>query len=336
MAKKSSTGDKLFGILEDWRKKNLDPDPFDDPKYNANFRHWLQMPVWTAHEAITLSLGKDPRKIQRDNAIQSHHYGEPEVTFRTQYADRFEILDRSLSELGVGSANPLYRYLAKVEPDTFVCWAKGKGWELPKELEALANATDLLSAEASNPEEFKNVEGLNWEDVTLTLLRGDDIQASAGNLTQRVPLSALNLISRKGTKKTNERFMLLIAWAQGGQVSAKTTKGIRDHVYKLRKSLKTYFGITTNPVHAVGGTYTPRFHLIDKRDAADKRAKERAERKTVSFDETNLAHQGSLETGPASVSGETICSESDEYPFEQTGKLENDLAAEFLSKKRRD
>ncbi len=31
MAKKSSTGDELFSKLEDWRKKNLDPDPFDDP-----------------------------------------------------------------------------------------------------------------------------------------------------------------------------------------------------------------------------------------------------------------------------------------------------------------
>ena len=66
MAKKQLLKDDLKSSdlgkrLRDWEKKHPHPDPFDDPKYNANFRHWLQMPVWTAHEAITLSLGKDPR-----------------------------------------------------------------------------------------------------------------------------------------------------------------------------------------------------------------------------------------------------------------------------------
>ena len=148
-------------------------------------------------------------------------------------------------------------------------------------------------------------------------------------------MSELNLISRRGTKKTNERFALLTTWAQSGQVSAQKIKGIKHHAYKLRRSLKTYFGITTDPLPTVRGIYTPRFRLLDKRDAGDKRAKESAERKTVSFDESNLAHQGSLTTGPASTSGETTRSKADEYPIDESD-LANDPAAEFLSNKRRD
>ena len=325
MAKKSSKGEELFAILKDWRKKNLDPDPFDDPKYNANFRHWLQMPVWTAHEAITLSLGKDPRKIQRDNAIQSHHYGEPEVTFRTQYADRFEILDRSLSELGVGSANPLYRYLAKVEPDTFVCWAKGKDWELPKELEELAIATDLLSAESSNPEEFKNVEGLNWGDITLTLLSGDHIEISARDLTRKVPLGDLGLINRT-TNKPNRLFTLLTAFAKNRRGILEITSKLKDQAYDLRKALKAFFPITTNPIPAEGRYWVPRFNLVDKRDAPDKRAKEKAFRRTVSYDDTDLAHQRS--STQDSGSGPDPGYDLDEYPHDD----ETDRTAEWLKK----
>jgi hypothetical protein len=283
---------------------------------DANWAYAFGLTYWTIDEFVALSLGKNPEKVTWELV-------KPFVQVEEQareYARRLEMTTRAVK----------MRVLIDQTPPSFIQWALQNHIDLPDEL------LKRLENKSGNPKCFRKIKNLNWEEVTLTLLRGDDIKASARNLNQRVPLSALNLISRRGTKKTNERFMLLIAWAQGGQVSAKTTKGIRDHVYKLRKSLKAYFGITTNPVHAVGDTYTPRFHLIDKRDAADKRAKERAERKTVSFDGTNLAHQGSLATGPASVLGETVDSDPDEYPFDEPGNMENDPAAEFLSKKRRD
>ena len=338
MAKKQPLKDDLkssdlYKKLHGWRREGA--VSFDTGLREADFEYWLEFRTWTVHQAIGLSLGKDPRAVSFETASKGRRAGDHESIFLNDYKPRLEVILNWIgsSELP-SSGGVLYPHLSQIDPKEFVNWATSRGWGLPKELEGLANATDLLSDEASNPEEFKNIEGLTWADITLTLLRGDDLEASAAGLTRRVSLSELNLISRRGTKKTNERFVLLNAWAQGGQVSAQTAKSIKHHAYKLRRSLKTYFGITTNPLPLVRGIYTPQFHLLDRRDAGDKRAKESAERKTVSFDEANLAHQGSLTTGPASTSGEATRTKADEYPIDESD-LANDPAAEFLSTKRR-
>ena len=149
MAKKSSTGDKLFGILEDWRKKNLDTDPFDDPQYNANFWHWLQIPDWTAHEFVTLSLGKDPNKIRHDSVTEQHCHSGPEVTFSAQYAERFQILARSFNLPSSKS------YETKKSKETWVMWATAKSW-LPEELNDLAEqASDEKPAPELDPRREK-------------------------------------------------------------------------------------------------------------------------------------------------------------------------------------
>ena len=149
MAKKSSTGEELSAKLEDWRKKNLDPDPFDDPKYNANFRHWLQMPDWTAHEFVTLSLGKDPNKIPHDRVTKQHRYSGPEGTISAHYADRFQILARSFN---LSSPTP---YRTKKSKETWVVWAADKSW-LPEELNDLAEqASDEKPAPELDPRREK-------------------------------------------------------------------------------------------------------------------------------------------------------------------------------------
>jgi len=156
MAKKLSTGDELFGKLEDWRKKNLDPDPFDDPKYHADFKFWKGMPIWTAHDAITLSLGKDPNKISYEMATAQRSYGELEESFRSQYTKRFQILDRSWAELNV-QPGKLYRECTKLESKTFMRWAKNKWVKIPPGLKSLVRKPHTRKAKqpedplANNP-----------------------------------------------------------------------------------------------------------------------------------------------------------------------------------------
>ena len=145
MAKKQPLKDDvkssdLSKKLRDWEKKHPHPDPFDDPEFNVNFWHWLQIPVWTAHQFVCLSLGKDPNKIPRNRVIKQHRHRESEVTFSAQYADRFQILARSfdlLSELP---------HLTKKPKTTWIVWAADKSW-LPEELNDLAKqASDEKSA----------------------------------------------------------------------------------------------------------------------------------------------------------------------------------------------
>ena len=289
--------------------------------------YWVQMATWTSPQATALSLDRKPERVTLQIAVKF----QKQSAFARSFIARHNLIHNAIIS-GTLLVTPTVAksgtYPTLIAPKNFALWVKDRGLDVPGAIKGLVE-------DRSEPQAFKEIINLNWEDITLTLLRGDDLEASAGGLTRRVPLSELNLISRRGTKKTNERFALLTTWAQGGQVSAQTIKSIRDHAYKLRRSLQTYFGITTNPLPTVRGIYTPRFRLLDKRDAGDKRAKESAERKTVSFDESNLAHQGSLTTGPASTSEETTRTKADEYPIDESN-LANDPAAEFLSNKRRD
>ncbi len=144
-SKPSDLGKKV----RDWEKMHPHPDSFDDPKFNANFLHWLQIPDWTAHEFVCLSLGKDPNKIPRDRVIKQHRHRESEVTFSAQYADRFQILARSFD---LHSKHPHltkkpktswvvwaaeHPHLTKKPKTTWIVWAADKSW-LPEELNDLA------------------------------------------------------------------------------------------------------------------------------------------------------------------------------------------------------
>ena len=154
MAKKQLLKDDLKSSdlgkrLRDWEKMHPHPDPFDDPKFNVNFGHWLQIPDWTAHEFVCLSLRKDPNKIPYDRVIKQHRHRESEVTFSAQYADRFQILARSLDLL---SEHP---YLTKKPKTSWVVWAAAKSW-LPEELTDLAEqASDEKSALELDPRREK-------------------------------------------------------------------------------------------------------------------------------------------------------------------------------------
>ncbi len=69
---------------------------------------------WTAHEAVTLSLGIDPNKVSRDRitSLQPDSYAED--SFPVRYAKRFDVLDSHLPELAVERIDPHYRSLAKL------------------------------------------------------------------------------------------------------------------------------------------------------------------------------------------------------------------------------
>ncbi len=329
MAKKQPLKDDLkssdlYKKLHGWRREGA--VSFDTGLREADFEYWLEFRTWTVHQAIVLSLGKDPRAVSFETASKGRRAGDHESIFLNDYKPRLEVILNWIgsSELP-SSGGVLYPHLSQIDPKEFVNWATSRGWGLPKELEGLANATDLLSDEASNPEEFKNVEGLNWEDITLTLLSGDHIEISARDLTRKVPLGDLGLINRT-TNKPNRLSTLLTAFAKNRRGTLEITSKLKDQAYDLRKALKAFFPITTNPIPAEGRYWVPRFNLVDKRDAPDKRAKEKAFRRTVSYDDTDLAHQRS--STQDSGSGPDPGYDLDEYPHDD----ETDRTAEWLKK----
>ena len=136
MAKKKATeAGELKERLKSWQADK--PDLFKAPDYDADYQHWVQMRYWTAHEAVTLSLGKDPNKIPRDRITSLRPDSYAEDSFPVRYTKRFQVLNSHLPELAVERIDAEYRSLAKLQPGAFVQWATVKGWDLPKEIMAV-------------------------------------------------------------------------------------------------------------------------------------------------------------------------------------------------------
>ena len=136
MAKKKATeAGELKERLKSWQADK--PDLFKTPDYDADYQHWVQMRHWTAHEAVTLSLGIDPNKVSRDRITSLQPASYAEDSFPVRYSKRFDVLNSHLPELAVQRIDPHYRSLAKLQPGAFVQWAREKRWNLPKELAPL-------------------------------------------------------------------------------------------------------------------------------------------------------------------------------------------------------
>jgi hypothetical protein len=153
----------------------------DDSRYRADFKDWLQMPLWSLEEALLLLLGLDPKKISIP-AIQDHaysHRGSQHGGWARQLAKYRELVTRAVSarELRLSSglqqspAQFIHDLEAELEqqalmrleliprpglglarepgpslrpqfkPLDFLAWAKSKDIGLPDELDAAVCVT---------------------------------------------------------------------------------------------------------------------------------------------------------------------------------------------------
>lgn len=138
------------------------------------------------------------------------------------------------------------------------------------------------------------------------------LEISARGTTKRVALAALDLVdSRRGT--LNSQCAILLGLVQkrklpwSGDNAAKMTR--------LRRVFKKHLGVDDpfHPFHHSSG-WVARFEVVDRRGAADERAKQDAERRTVSYEQ--LTESGAQFAEPD--------------PTSQPLDPENDAAAEWL------
>lgn len=159
--------------------------------------------------------------------------------------------------------------------------------------------------------DFQALPNLSASEVSIEFAAGESggviLNVSARNVTRRIALADLDLIDHRNGAM-NTRCGVMLRWAIDAHVSANK-KGMAKRIDRLRKELKERLGIIDNPiVHQDGVGYVPRFRVSDKRDAADKRAKREAERRTVSLNK--------LEESGMQVSGGI---EQADYSFEPEG-----------------
>jgi len=102
---------------------------FHQASANADFAFWAKMPIWTLDEAISLSLGKDPRVVNWDSVNGG---GEQYVLaalikslFPKDYAQRRELVRRALSVRDL---------VDPIRPEVYLVWAQSTFDSVPTEL----------------------------------------------------------------------------------------------------------------------------------------------------------------------------------------------------------
>ena len=217
MAKKKATeADELKERLKSWQGDK--PDLFKPPDFDADYQHWVQMRYWTAHEAVTLSLGKDPNKIPRDRITSLRPDSYAEDSFPVRYTKRFQVLDSYLPELAVERIN-LYRSLAKLQPGAFVQWATVKGWDLPEEI------ASIPEVEVKGPLQGRG-NGKGREETLLSVIAA---------LLERVTAKQGDGVQPKSPPRTQEELIDQLQQNHGLSLSKSSMQKIFSESKKLQK-----------------------------------------------------------------------------------------------------
>jgi len=95
--------------------------PYNVASAMADVAHWARADIWTMHEAVTLSLGRDPRCVSHKGVMK---YAE--VAFMTEYQERFDLISRA-------------HLPSRAPPSVYLRWRRAKMRDAPTNLlEAIA------------------------------------------------------------------------------------------------------------------------------------------------------------------------------------------------------
>lgn len=246
-------------------EKNIDPESASvDGDVSSPERYGLLLEMF---DAVARAKPKhrtlmEWRAIAREKSLSYHEWID-------RYVKAAQVSDRKVGADGAVSD------AQKVSPDGMA--------------EHEVAAIDRQRAIVSSPcADFLALPNLLASEVSIEFAAGDSggviLNVTAQKVTRRIALVELDLFDRRKSEM-NRRGGVLLGMAKGERVSADI-RGMTKHIERLRKTLKSKLGITDNPIlHQEGIGYSPIFKISDNRDAADRRAKREAERRTVSMDE---------------------------------------------------
>jgi hypothetical protein len=194
-------------------------------------------------------------------------------------------------------------------------WAKDQA--TPPEQEDKTNPVD--------PPRYSPDPSTKWESITIRLLPGNRITFTANGKSLGISDLHGTELLHKRTKALREPGSLLEDLAIETSISAahsgKESSSRRKAVSILRSTLSELSGISSDPFYKYnpGDGWKPRFELLDRRNAAEERAKEKAK---------NVPYNDEITADPNGESAEDL-SHSDLYPYQDE---EGDDATAFLKK----
>lgn len=141
---------------------------------------------------------------------------------------------------------------------------------------------------------FRNMESLRPAEISIALvgdtsesgLAGNNmLEISARKVTRRIAVAEFGLVDRR-TGALNQHAAVLVGFAHGERIS-RTKEAHAATMKRLRAEFRNRLGLESDPFtqHSHENGWRPLFSIVDLRGRADDRAKEKAERRTVSLDQ---------------------------------------------------
>ena len=171
------------------------------------------------------------------------------------------------------------------------------------ELQSVSPARNSSSAPTAPIDDacavFRSLDNLHPSEIAISIvgdiseggLTGNGIlEISARGVTRRLALAEFGLVDRR-SGALNKQAAVLLGLAKGQKILRSEEKHAAT-MTRLRGEFRDRLGVTVDPFtkHSRRTGWQPLFSIVDLRGLSDKRAKDDAERKTVSFDQ--LQEQG--------------------------------------------
>lgn len=161
---------------------------------------------------------------------------------------------------------------------------------------------------------FRIMENLRPSEIAITLvgdtyesgLAGNNmLEISAREVTRRIAVAEFGLVDRR-TGALNQHAAVLVGFAHGAKIS-RTKESHAATMKRLRAEFRNRLGLEADPFtqHSQENGWQPLFSIVDLRGRADDRAKEKAERRTVSLDQMQ-EHGRQFAADNEDVTGEDV------------------------------
>lgn len=276
---------------------------FNQPGTEVDYEYWSQLSYWTAEETAALITDKNPKIVTRKSLEQCSRTSP----YAQQFLRVYEILSRAIQSRELDES---------IMPFHLLAWADGKGLSVPDGLtEAIklrpgyvdwraayhelkqesgtlaSNCKSLVKAlldklkgyqDQHNEDQtqnnlFQSMDKLQWSEITIIFISDETVTISARG--ERMIANYAELGFKKATDggPTLAWESLLTRFANTKQ--AKTHKhdtNLKSRVKEIRKGLKQFFGIDSDPFHSVKGKdapkpgdWVPKIRIYDNRNTEE-------------------------------------------------------------------
>ncbi len=204
-----------------------------------------------------------------------------------------------------------------------------------KKLTSLSADYKDVSNKPSNNDNFSafhSLEGLLYEDITITFLEGDAIELKAKTVVRSFTYEVLSLRERrkKGLFAINDAGKFLISYLDSSTQHKSEVPSNVTNKGKLKKLINKWFGLKGDPFDKIGdkfNIYKAKFKIKNESNRGNIRAEKKAKRITTSYDalaysqrESEIEIESGMGAGPDSYS-------ASEYGYDEG---EDDAAGDFL------